>query len=201
MTSWQEVYSRLGITPADERLHRVMIIHERIVAVCSITEASDIIEFERPSPDHCRVMKTAIDWAEASYNPRPHNILELHRELFPAGGVWRTGDVLIKGSAYRPPRAEFVPMLIQQYCDNMIYCLSRGGEFETVAYLHLEFLRIHPFTDGNGRIGRMLLNHNAVWLGLPFIKIAPAERDRYLDILEAADAPALAAFLRDCAMP
>jgi fido (protein-threonine AMPylation protein) len=199
--SWQTVYSALGITPADERLHRVMIIHERIITVCSIADASDMIEFERLTPAHCRVMKTAIDWSEAGYSPRPYDILDLHRRLFPLGGHWRAGDVLIKGSDYRPPRADFVPLLMQQYCDKMIYCLSKGGGFETAAQLHLGFLRIHPFTDGNGRIGRMLLNHNALWLGLPFIKIAPEERDRYLDALEAADVPALAALLRECAMP
>ena len=65
--------------------------------------------------------------------------------------------------------------------------LDLAPELEA-AWLHHEFVRIHPFQDGNGRVSRMLM-------ALPFIKagefppvIRAAEKDGYIDALEEADA-------------
>jgi len=64
------------------------------------------------------------------------------------------------------------------------------------AYAHYAFVRIHPFTDGNGRVARALAS---VYLyrnpGVPLVVFAD-QRDRYLDALEAADAGVPVALVR-----
>lgn len=44
---------------------------------------------------------------------------------------------------------------------------------------HIEFEKIHPFVDGNGRIGRMLLNWERLKVGLPVLIIKESERNGY----------------------
>lgn len=57
----------------------------------------------------------------------------------------------------------------------------------TLAELHSSFERIHPFIDGNGRTGRLVLNLILVRLGFPPAIIFKANRNRYLNALERAD--------------
>lgn len=59
--------------------------------------------------------------------------------------------------------------------------------FEELAYLHASFECIHPFPDGNGRVGRLVLNLLLVRYGYPPAVIHKDERPRYLRALERAD--------------
>jgi hypothetical protein len=58
---------------------------------------------------------------------------------------------------------------------------------EALASHHAAFERIHPFIDGNGRVGRLLMNLLLVRLGYPPAIIQKRLRDRYLDALNHAD--------------
>jgi hypothetical protein len=58
---------------------------------------------------------------------------------------------------------------------------------EDFAAAHASFERIHPFTDGNGRVGRLLLNLLLVRYGYPPAVIHKRDRSRYLDGLRRAD--------------
>jgi Fic family protein len=57
-----------------------------------------------------------------------------------------------------------------------------------VARLHLEFERVHPFNDGNGRIGRVLVNDVLYRLGFPPVIIRNKGKDRYYEMLRRYDA-------------
>jgi hypothetical protein len=56
-----------------------------------------------------------------------------------------------------------------------------------IARLHAWFERIHPFVDGNGRAGRLLLNFMLIQRGYPPAVLMASERKRYLDALGLAD--------------
>ncbi|MDP9343930.1 MAG: Fic family protein [Actinomycetota bacterium] len=58
---------------------------------------------------------------------------------------------------------------------------------ESLATVHAEFERIHPFLDGNGRTGRLLTNLLLIRVGYPPAIIRKAERTRYLKALRRAD--------------
>jgi Fic family protein len=57
-----------------------------------------------------------------------------------------------------------------------------------LAWLHHDFIRIHPFDDGNGRVVRLLLNYVLLRLGLLPLVIKSRNRHRYLDAIAFADA-------------
>jgi Fic/DOC family len=58
---------------------------------------------------------------------------------------------------------------------------------EDLARLHAGFERIHPFPDGNGRVGRLVLTHLLVRMGYPPAIIEKDERKSYLKALKRAD--------------
>ena len=56
---------------------------------------------------------------------------------------------------------------------------------ERIARFHLEFEGIHPFIDGNGRTGRLILNLELIRNGVPPINVKFTDRKRYYDAFDA----------------
>jgi Fic family protein len=62
---------------------------------------------------------------------------------------------------------------------------QRGESVVQVAcHHHARFIRIHPFVDGNGRIGRLCVNYFAARYGLSLVPIERPDADRYLEALK-----------------
>ena len=72
---------------------------------------------------------------------------------------YRAVPVFIQGSEHIPPEPEKVPNLMMYYIYN--YNHDEQDIFTKIARYHIEFERIHPFEDGNGRTGRFL-NYNFI---------------------------------------
>ena len=70
------------------------------------------------------------------------------------------------------------------------------GIFEKIAATHLEFERIHPFSDGNGRTGRLLINYELLRHDIPPVVIPKDERTSYFDMLSSNDQQSLSRFLK-----
>ena len=58
-------------------------------------------------------------------------------------------------------------------------------DIERIALFHLEFEGIHPFIDGNGRTGRLVLNLDLIRNGYPPINVKFTDRKRYYDAFDA----------------
>ncbi len=129
---------------------------------------------------------------------------ELHEVVFRGvladAGAWRRVNVRIGGMKHRPPRMELVPGRMASW--EAAYA-KRDTEGEDVfllgAWMHFEFESIHPFADGNGRTGRLLLNLHFLKHNWPPVHVLPPDRLRYLRALDAGhggDLAGLKAFLR-----
>lgn len=118
-------------------------------------------------------------------------VLELHEDIFKGiledAGMWRNINVRIHGANFTPPRMEKViemmEYLIEEYNKKRI---EGGDPFELGAWFHHNFEVIHPFSDGNGRVGRLLLNLHFLAHNWPPVHILPGDRDLYLNSLNSA---------------
>ncbi len=108
---------------------------------------------------------------------------------------YRAVQVFIQGSEYIPPEPEKVPNLMMYYIYN--YNHDEQDIFTKIARYHIEFERIHPFEDGNGRTGRLLLNYELLKNNLPPVVIAKEDRVKYFEFLRNNDITGLAEWLKD----
>jgi Fic family protein len=98
-------------------------------------------------------------------------------------GVYRNVNVRITGASFSPPAPQEVRILmgnlIAQYYSDLYISLH---PVERAAKLHTDFVRIHPFEDGNGRTARLLMNYELRKNGFPMISIK--DRVEYINALE-----------------
>ncbi len=116
-------------------------------------------------------------------------ILELHAEVFRGvmtdAGQWRRTNATIRGASFTPPRPEkVVPQMEDLVGEYDRRDLTGEDPLSLGAWLHLGFESIHPFSNGNGRVGRLLLNLHLLKHNWPPVHVLPADRDRYLSALQ-----------------
>lgn len=97
-------------------------------------------------------------------------------------GVYRRIPVRIMGAFHEPPEPVLVPELI----DNLIeeFRSPKMHPIECAALFHLKFEGIHPFIDGNGRTGRLILNLFLMQNGYPPINVKFTDRKRYYEAFD-----------------
>ena len=102
-------------------------------------------------------------------------ILSLHKTLLTniddtISGRFRIGKEWVRVGNHLGANPQFVPKLMQELVDN--YNQNKISYFlDVVSHFHAEFETIHPFVDGNGRMGRVLINLQLINLGFPPIII------------------------------
>jgi hypothetical protein len=127
----------------------------------------------------------------AAGNPmRPELVIELHGLVKPfhaQRGAWRKQQVYIRGAQHTPPPAWEVPRYMEEWV--RFVNKATGDPLEHAATAHAGFEVVHPFLDGNGRTGRLLLNWMLLSAGYPPAIIEVEERARYIKALSAASPP------------
>ncbi|MDO5330833.1 MAG: Fic family protein [Bacillota bacterium] len=99
-------------------------------------------------------------------------------------GIYRRVPVRIMGAAHIPPQPYKIEAKIQELL--CWYQEDKGEDFlARLARFHIEFEAIHPFIDGNGRTGRLLVNLELMKLGYPPIDIKYADRTAYYEAFDA----------------
>ena len=100
-------------------------------------------------------------------------------------GEFRTSQVILKGIGYRSPPADAVPDQLHYLLEDYYNGIENNVHpIELISYFHQKFEEIHPFHDGNGRVGREILNYMLKRSGYPEIYITMNQRSDYLTVLE-----------------
>lgn len=102
-------------------------------------------------------------------------------------GAYRDSEVRIAGSEHIPPKSEKVPELLEQLFKEFYNQKRTSHPIELATFLHNRFVNIHPFTDGNGRTSRLLMNWILIRNKFPPVIIEVSSREQYYNAIEAAD--------------
>ncbi len=155
-----------------------------------------------PSSKHLREINEVLNHKQAfdhilSYNGKLNRklIMELHelvvkdtlpREYDEQIGRFRTVQVWVRGSPWMPPAPEDVPVDMQTLLAWYTKNKKRLHPVVLASYFHIGFETVHPFIDGNGRVGRLLLNFILHRNEYPMLDIPQGRRNDYYDTLESA---------------
>ena len=101
-------------------------------------------------------------------------------------GRYRQVNVLISGAEHRPPEALQVPEQMAAFIDWYSNQAQALHPIERAARVHGEFVKIHPFVDGNGRTSRLLMNLELMKAGFPATVIEVTQRLDYYQALDQA---------------
>lgn len=112
------------------------------------------------------------------------DIHALLMENIQVGGVYRNVEVRITGAGHKPPAPSEMYRQVKNFFADLPYRKDLNA-IELAAWTHAEFVRIHPFTDGNGRTSRMIMNYQLLSSGFLPVSIAKENRLEYFDALEA----------------
>ena len=143
---------------------------------------NDVIEAE----EHNRVFHEMLEYKkELSLQI----VLFWHKKLFEktkqdAAGRIRTYQVGISLSKYVPPMPAELDFLIKEFFDWYNKSKDKLNPVELAALVHLKWVTIHPFGDGNGRISRLMMNFVLHKHGYPMLDIPYTKRNSYYTSLE-----------------
>ena len=112
--------------------------------------------------------------------------------MYDWAGKWRTASVIV--GQLIPPEPTQVVQLMYQFIDNLNYKINNATTLEDkigcLIFAHYEFIRIHPFNNGNGRTGRIIMNLVGLKFGYKPLELYYREGDsrkNYIDAMRAAD--------------
>ncbi len=109
------------------------------------------------------------------------------------GGIYRNEEVFISGASHTPPARNEMYVQIKNFFADL-KCKKDLNPIELAAWTHAEFVRIHPFQDGNGRTSRLIMNYQLMSCGFLPVSIA---KENKLDYYNALDKYAAEGLLDD----
>ena len=110
-----------------------------------------------------------------------HSIL---MENILAGGIYRNQEIRISGASHTPPARNDMFIQIKNFYADLSRVRNELNPIEFAAWTHAEFVRVHPFIDGNGRTSRLLMNYQLMRNGFLPVSIAKENRVEYYEALD-----------------
>ena len=141
--------------------------------------------------------KTFLEMLEKPEKVSKELLLKWHKDIFgetkpDIAGRFR--DFLVRVGSYRAPDWQDVEDLMKGFFEFVKE--AKLNPVELAARAHYKFEKIHPFGDGNGRIGRLIMNHILWYRGYPMIIIEYAKKKSYYKALQRPEDIFVNYFLR-----
>ncbi|RKY52147.1 MAG: Fic family protein [Candidatus Neomarinimicrobiota bacterium] len=101
-------------------------------------------------------------------------------------GKYREMNVLISGASHKPPHFLELPQAMESFMTWYKIDAQKLHPVERAARVHADFVKIHPFVDGNGRTSRLLMNLELMKSGFPPAILKVEDRLSYYEALDLA---------------
>ena len=142
--------------------------------------------------NHPEAIEFVEKLAEAKSELTEDAVLQVHRlimsNIAEDAGHYRTMGVRITGASFMPPPSSQVRPRMNELLKWLKENPDEHTPIEVAAVFHHRFVQIHPFSEGNGRAARLLMNAILMKNGYPFIAIVSnLDRPKYLRTLMEAD--------------
>src|SRR5579875_2690136 len=128
---------------------------------------------------------------DASHRISEREIRSVHgllmRGIVPDAGAYRTDDRAVRGAEFVPPPPYEVGPMMKKLADFVNCNPDELTPVELAAQAHYDLAWIHPFSDGNGRTARLVMNFILLRNGYPFTIVRDVERKTYLGALRRMD--------------
>lgn len=159
----------------------------RLVIEEDITSSSKPFVHYQEAVNHAKAFDYIIDLLTSDIELNENIVLAIHKRLLSGiddynAGFYRNCPVRISGSRVILPNPLKVPDLMKEFFEKF----KQYNLLENIIKLHLDFVSIHPFSDGNGRCARLLMNLLLMCNGFCPIIIRPRDRKRYINSIEKA---------------
>ena len=184
-------YFRIGLTYSSNALegNTLSISETKILIEEGITIAGKPLKDCYEAVGHAQAYDYMLEIARSKEYEISEDIIKRLHFLFynrvdaERAGQYRQKQVYISGSEYLPPSPNEVPNLMKNFINQINSLKSKLHPIEHAAIFHKKLVDIHPFTDGNGRTARLLMNLMLINSGYGIVTISPVLRNEYITTL------------------
>ena len=179
----------------------VSIILNGTLPISSGATVREFYEIE----NHKQAFSNMLDHLESNDTLSVSIIKEVHADLTDRlqydKGQFKKNENLIIGAEFQTASPSETPFLVQQLVDNLEYRLENAAtdeeKLERILDAHIQFERIHPFSDGIGRTGRVIMNYSLLQEGFPPLIIEKETKATYIELLAKQDLDGFMSFAKE----
>ena len=185
-------YFRIGLTYSSNALegNSLTISETKVVIEDGLTIAGKPLRDHYEATGHSdafdHMYALATEKTIAEEDIKKLHALFYHRIKEEDAGIYRKVQAIITGSQYPLPTPEALPGMMRKFIKDLPRLKKDNHPVEYAAKLYKEFVFIHPFVDGNGRVARLLMNAALMQAGYIIAIIPPLKRAEYISALEKA---------------
>jgi len=185
-------YYKIGLTYSSNSIEGNTLTESetKVVIEDGLTVAGKPLKYHLEAVGHAKAFDEMINISQNKIIT-VDNILFLHFLFYNSidsknAGKYRKSKVFISGSKYSLTAPEKIEKEMEQFIQNINEYRQTLHPVVASAKLHKEFVFIHPFVDGNGRVARLLMNLYLLQENYNIAIISPIQRVEYIQSLEDA---------------
>jgi len=183
-------YYKIGLTYSSNALegNTLDLAETKVVIEDGLTVGGKPMKDHFEAIGHAKAFDEIISLAKKDYFTQD-DIKNLHKLFYTKidaekAGKYRETQVIITGSDVEFPKPEILDSKMQEFIDKLPELKSTLHPVEYASMVHIIFVNIHPFIDGNGRVARLLMNLALLQSGYNIVSIPPVVRSDYIRALQ-----------------
>ena len=183
-------YYKIGLTYASNALegNTLSLAETKVVLEDGITIGGKPLKDHYETVGHAKAFDEIIKLSQNETFTEA-DIKLLHKLFYEKidnekAGKYRTSQVIITGSDVELPKPEELDAKMHEFILQLPKLREKLHPVEYAAMVHIIFVNIHPFTDGNGRVARLLMNLALLQSGYNIVVIPPVARADYISALQ-----------------